>query len=100
MGVEVVLIERDVVGGAADLWDCIPSKAMIATGGAMAFLGRAAGMGLTDVEARLDLGGLRQRISAICARLESTTEQILRSQDVRLVRGTGRLEGPNAVVAE
>ena len=33
-GVDVTLIERDVVGGAANLWDCIPSKAMIATGGA------------------------------------------------------------------
>ena len=32
LGVEVTLIERDIVGGAANLWDCIPSKAMIATG--------------------------------------------------------------------
>src|SRR6476620_2869694 len=34
-GAEVTLIERDIVGGAAHLWDCIPSKAMIATGGAL-----------------------------------------------------------------
>src|SRR6266540_2037437 len=33
LGAEVTLIERDVVGGAAHLWDCIPSKAMIATAG-------------------------------------------------------------------
>jgi pyruvate/2-oxoglutarate dehydrogenase complex dihydrolipoamide dehydrogenase (E3) component len=32
LGAEVTLIERDVVGGAAHLWDCIPSKAMVATG--------------------------------------------------------------------
>jgi pyruvate/2-oxoglutarate dehydrogenase complex dihydrolipoamide dehydrogenase (E3) component len=31
IGAEVTLIERDVVGGAAHLWDCIPSKAMVAT---------------------------------------------------------------------
>ena len=35
LGADVTLIERDIVGGAAHLWDCIPSKAMIATGGAM-----------------------------------------------------------------
>ena len=23
------MIERDIVGGAAHLWDCIPSKAMV-----------------------------------------------------------------------
>ena len=46
LGADVTLIERDVVGGAAHLWDCIPSKAMIATGGAMAEARRAPGMGL------------------------------------------------------
>ena len=40
LGAEVTLIERDVIGGAAHLWDCIPSKAMIATGGAMGDLNR------------------------------------------------------------
>ena len=30
-GAEVTLIERDIVGGAAHLWECIPSTAMIAT---------------------------------------------------------------------
>ena len=49
LGAHVTLVERDIVGGAAHLWDCIPSKAMIATGGAMSYLGRAGGMGLDDV---------------------------------------------------
>ncbi len=39
------MIERDVIGGAAHLWDCIPSKAMIATGGAMSFSRRHRGHG-------------------------------------------------------
>jgi heterodisulfide reductase subunit A-like polyferredoxin len=26
LGAEVTLIERDVIGGAAHLWDCIPSR--------------------------------------------------------------------------
>ncbi len=37
LGAEVTMIESDIVGGAAHLWDCIPSKTMIATGGAMSF---------------------------------------------------------------
>ena len=40
-GAKVTLIERDIVGGAAHLWDCIPSKTMIATGGAMSFAQRS-----------------------------------------------------------
>lgn len=100
LGVEVVLIERDVVGGAADLWDCIPSKAMIATGGAMSFLDRTRGMGLTEVDGHVDLEELRQRIQTVTDRLRRSTEAILTSQQVQIVRGTGRLDGPHRVVAE
>src|SRR5204862_1118224 len=65
LGADVVLVERDVVGGAAHLWDCIPSKAMIATGGAMAFIRRSEGMGLADVEPTIDPEALRTRIKQI-----------------------------------
>jgi pyruvate/2-oxoglutarate dehydrogenase complex dihydrolipoamide dehydrogenase (E3) component len=100
LGAEVTMIEKDVVGGAAHLLDCIPSKAMIATGGALARLNRAEGMGLTQVSARLDFDALAGRIRNIEERLETSTVQLLESQGVRLVQGTGRLVGPNQVVAE
>jgi pyruvate/2-oxoglutarate dehydrogenase complex dihydrolipoamide dehydrogenase (E3) component len=100
LGVDVTLIERDVVGGAANLWDCIPSKAMIATGGAMSYLRRVAGMGVIGAEGVIDLDLLRQRISTIVTRLEHTNESILESQQVRVVRGTAHLVDANTVVAE
>jgi NAD(P)H dehydrogenase (quinone) len=100
LGVEVTLVERDVVGGAADLWDCIPSKAMIATGGALSFLGRTEGMGLAAVEPALDLERLRQRVESITSRLRVAAETILTSQDVEIVRGEGRLAGPHSVVVD
>ena len=62
LGADVTMVERDVVGGAAHLWDCIPSKTMIATGGAMAFLKRSAGMGLESVLAEVDTDALSQRM--------------------------------------
>ena len=99
-GVDVTLIERDVVGGAANLWDCIPSKAMIATGGAMSNLRRMAGMGVVGSEGVIDLEVVRQRIGAIVDRLEDTNEKILHSQDVNLVRGSARLADAHTVVAD
>ena len=69
LGAEVTLIERDIVGGAAHLWDCIPSKAMIATGGAMAEARRAGVMGLAKLEAELDFEALKVRINGIEDRL-------------------------------
>ena len=97
LGAQVTLIERDIVGGAAHLWDCIPSKAMIATGAAMNEMRRAAGMGLVQVHAEPDFDALRARIVGIEARLEASVTGLLESQGVELLQGTGRLVGPHDV---
>ena len=68
LGAEVTMIEKDIVGGAAHLWDCIPSKAMIATGGTLARMGRAGGMGLQEIRGSLDLEVLTSRIQSIESR--------------------------------
>ena len=96
-GADVTVVERDIVGGAAHLLDCIPSKAMIATGGAMSMMNRAAEMGLARVDVELDFEALRARITDIEDRLEATVTDLLSSQGVRLIEGTGRLVSEHEV---
>src|SRR5215470_20456917 len=98
LGADVTLIERDVVGGAAHLWDCIPSKAMIATAGAKSFIDRSEGMGLDDTDVGIDIGALKTRITDIEARLEANVVRLLESQSVRMLRGTARFSGPHELV--
>ena len=100
LGAEVTIIEQDVIGGAAHLWDCIPSKAMIATGGALASVRRSPEMGLTGAAASVDPAALRARIEAIETKLEDGVRGLLDSQGVTILRGTGRLKGPHEVVAD
>jgi pyruvate/2-oxoglutarate dehydrogenase complex dihydrolipoamide dehydrogenase (E3) component len=100
LGADVTLVERDIVGGAAHLWDCIPSKTMIATGGAMSFARRLGGMGIEEVDAEVDLHALKDRIETITSRLNRNIVDLLDSQQVRMVRGVARLDGPHAVVVE
>jgi pyruvate/2-oxoglutarate dehydrogenase complex dihydrolipoamide dehydrogenase (E3) component len=99
LGADVTLIERDIVGGAAHLWDCIPSKTMIATGGAVSFASRARGMGLDQGTVEVDLGALRDRVGEIAAKLSGSVTNLLESQNVRIIRGSGRLLGPHLVEA-
>jgi dihydrolipoamide dehydrogenase len=100
LGADVTMVERDVVGGAANLWDCIPSKAMIATGGVMSVSRRAETMGLTDMDPALDFDSLRSRMQRISDGLNQSACQLLESQGVRIVSGTARMKGPHEVVAE
>jgi len=97
MGAEVTMVERDVVGGAAHLWDCIPSKTMIATGGAISFSNRLEGMGLEKNNAEVDVEGLTDRIESIKSRMRDNNTEILESQGVRIMRGAGRFTGPNTM---
>lgn len=99
LGAEVTLVERDIIGGAAHLWDCIPSKAMIATGGELSELTRARAMGLV-AEGHLDVDALRERVASIEGHLKTAIRDLLESQAVRLLHGTGRLVSANEVVAE
>ena len=64
LGAHVTLVERDVVGGAAHLWDCIPSKAMIATAGALSFSRRMGGLGFSPdgSPSQVNYEALRDRI--------------------------------------
>ncbi len=94
------MIEKDILGGAANLWDCIPSKAMIAAGGVMSFVSRATGMGLDPVTPTMDLDGLREYIESTQRQLNESLSQMLESQGVDIVEGTGTLVGPHEVVAE
>ena len=100
LGIDVVLIEAEVLGGSANLRDCIPSKTMIATGGALSSVGRMGGMGLAKAHAEVDLGALAERVRDIENRLEAANTELLTRQGVELVRGAGRLAGPHQVVAD
>lgn len=97
LGAEVTVIERDVIGGAAHLWDCIPSKSMIATGGAMSFMRRSEGMGLEQENPTIDTEALTGRIDHIKGNMRDNTTQLLESQNVRLIRGTGVFASANTV---
>ena len=97
LGAQVTLVERDVIGGAAHLWDCIPSKTMIATGGAIAFTRRLGGMGLEQQQPEVDVEALTERIDSIKARLQLGTTRLLSSQGIEMIHGTARFLGPHEI---
>ena len=72
---------------------------MIATGGAMSLIKDAESMGLATAEVTLDFEALRARIADIEDRLKVSTTELLTSQGVRIIEGTGRLISANQVQA-
>lgn len=95
LGAEVTVVEREIIGGAAHLLDCIPSKTMIATGGAMSFARRSTGMGLEPIDAHVDTAALTARVDEITRHLRRNATDLLVSQGVTIIEGAGRFTGPH-----
>ena len=100
LGAEVTLIEREVIGGAANLWDCIPSKSMIASGAGLSFSRRSSMLGINLTGGPPDLEALRARVQAISQRLSDSATRQLESQGVRLIRGSGSFIDGHTIAVE
>ena len=84
LGGDVTLIERDGLGGAAVLSDCVPSKTLIATAEVMVRIEAARQLGLhigarevTDV-VRVDLAEVNDRVLALAKAQSDDIAQRLR----------------------
>lgn len=100
LGARVVLVEDSVVGGGAHLWDCIPSKTMAATAATKDLVDRAARLGVLGGSGQVDQKRLSERIKNIWSDINIGFLELLLSQDVQIVRGRGRLIGPDRVAVK
>jgi dihydrolipoamide dehydrogenase len=104
LGAEVWVVERDGLGGACVLTDCVPSKTLIATSGMMAALEGSASLGLAVTQqgtaaALLDAPRLYARVRSLARAQSADVASRLSAEGVKVISGTARLAGPHRVVA-
>lgn len=100
LGMRVTLVESSVLGGAAHLWDCIPSKTMSATAIRIDSVRNAAKLGLVTEPGKVDTVGLAERIQSISGDITSKWVDLLGSQDVEIIEGRGRFTGPRTAAVD
>jgi pyruvate/2-oxoglutarate dehydrogenase complex dihydrolipoamide dehydrogenase (E3) component len=108
LGAQVTVVDSDGLGGSAVVTDCVPSKTLIATAELMTDLSVAPELGLSfeDHEGdaahqvMVDLERVNQRVKALAAEQSADIGRRLEREDVRVLRGRGRLDGTGRVVVE
>lgn len=108
LGAEVTIIERDGVGGAAVLTDCVPSKALISTADYLSEFHAAADLGLhledesgeSVQDAKAELPQINSRILSLAGAQSEDIGTRLREVGVRTVNGTARLLSPTRVAVD
>ncbi|WP_042459272.1 NAD(P)H-quinone dehydrogenase [Streptacidiphilus jiangxiensis] len=107
LGAEVTIVDRDGLGGAAVLTDCVPSKTLIATAEVMTTfdssyeeLGIVVADGANLANERfigVDLGKVNRRVKRLAVAQSHDITQSVTRAGVTVVRGSGRLEGGQAL---
>jgi pyruvate/2-oxoglutarate dehydrogenase complex dihydrolipoamide dehydrogenase (E3) component len=103
---EVTVIDRDGLGGSAVLTDCVPSKTLIATAELMTSIEESGELGIgsghadnLDAVASVDLAKINARVKRLALQQSDDIARKLDVEGIRVIRGTGRLDGRDSVTA-
>lgn len=118
LGAEVTLVDRDGLGGACVLSDCVPSKTLIATSDVLTGLGSFAQLGVRvpgrdggvvsaswDVDSLVhppdvvdvDVPSIFSRVKTLALSQSLDIGRRLSTEGVKVVKGTGRVTGPGRI---
>jgi dihydrolipoamide dehydrogenase len=99
-GLQVAVVEAELVGGECSYWGCMPSKTLIRPGDVRAAAARVPGLAAAS-RAPLDVeAALAWRDGITSGWDDAGQVPWLEQQKVTLVRGRGRLDGPRVVLVD
>jgi dihydrolipoamide dehydrogenase len=93
LGLSVVLVEEDKVGGTCLHRGCIPAKALLQSAALLDELRHAESFGVTTGDVHFDYAIAGRRRDQVVSQLHKGVQFLLRKNKVSVVSGRGRLDG-------
>ncbi|MDQ6641330.1 MAG: NAD(P)H-quinone dehydrogenase [Actinomycetota bacterium] len=108
LGAEVSVVDSDGLGGSAVVTDCVPSKTLIATAELMTDLSGAPELGVSfedhegDAATKevVDFHRVNRRVKQLAADQSADIGRRLERENVRVIVGRARLDGPQRVLVD
>ncbi|HWB67285.1 MAG TPA: dihydrolipoyl dehydrogenase [Mycobacteriales bacterium] len=97
LGMSVVLVERDKVGGTCLHRGCIPTKALLHAGEIADATRESADFGVNATFDGIDMAGVHKYKDGVVSKNHKGLVGLIRSRDITIVEGDGRLTGPKTV---
>ena len=98
LGMSVALVEEEKVGGTCLHRGCIPTKALLQSASLLDDLQHAPAFGVIAESVRFDYAVAGKRRDQVVAQLHRGVEFLLKKNRVTMVRGHGRLAGPDRIL--
>ncbi|ALG13673.1 NAD(P)H-quinone dehydrogenase [Kibdelosporangium phytohabitans] len=101
-GADVTIVERDGLGGACVLYDCVPSKTFIASAGARSAFRNADELGIrtNGSEAEVEVPVVHGRVRGLALAQSADIRARLQREGVRLIAGVARFVDDRPGMAE
>ena len=100
LGKEAILIEKDNLGGVCVNIGCIPSKALIRVAKLKSRLEAARQIGVEVSDLKIDLTKVQTWKESVVSRLVSGIDYLCRSNNVKIIKGEARFNGPYEIEVE
>jgi dihydrolipoamide dehydrogenase len=97
LGLKVVVVEREHLGGICLNWGCIPTKALLRSAEVFHLMHRAKEFGLSASGVGFDLGAVVARSRGVAKQLSGGVGHLLKKNKVTVVMGTAVLTAPGKV---
>ena len=97
LGAKVTLVEKGELGGACLNRACIPTKTLLHSLALLRAINNAAGFGINNGNATIDVNKLRERKNAVISIMTSGVAQLMDENNVRVARGKARLRSPTDI---
>jgi dihydrolipoamide dehydrogenase len=98
LGQEVVVIEKELLGGVCLNWGCIPSKAMIEVSGLKKHLEKVGEMGLIVKDVSVDLNLLHKWKNGIAEKLRNGIGTLLEKNGIEVIYGFASFTEPGKIL--
>jgi glutathione reductase (NADPH) len=99
-GLNVALIEPDLLGGTCPNRGCMPKKVLVAAAHALDEIERAKAHHIAIGKPSLDWAALIDREKAMIAGIPGSLADLMNRRGVEVIRGRGRFADPNAIVVD
>ncbi|MFO1127319.1 MAG: dihydrolipoyl dehydrogenase [Rhodospirillales bacterium] len=94
---KTAVVEEKYLGGICLNWGCIPTKALLRTAEVFENIKHAASFGLSVGEVSFDIGKVVERSRGVAGQLSKGVAFLLKKNNVTVIDGRGRLNGPGKV---
>jgi dihydrolipoamide dehydrogenase len=97
LGMKVMLIEKEHLGGICLNWGCIPTKALLKSSEVLDLVEHAADYGISVENIKFDMRKIVERSRKVANQLQSGVRGLLKKNSVTVVEGFAKLLGSNKI---